>query len=79
MFFKDKNGKIASARRISFQNCRFNMPGCRLITCCDTDISFQGGEYLDSYDVLVLGDKDRPNRVDNKKLRNGSRKQLSRN
>lgn len=78
LYLKDKNGRMASARRISFQDCRFNMPNSRLISCCDTDITFQGGEYTSSLDVLVIGDKARPNRVENKRMRNSSRKQVNR-
>ena len=78
IYLKDKKGQLTSAHRISFQNCRFNMPDNRLITCCNTDISFQGGEYLDSYDVLVLGDNTKPNKVEIKGMRNSNRKQINR-
>lgn len=78
IFLKDKNGRVVSANKVIFQDCRFNLPDCRLITCCDTNISFQGGEYVNSYDVLILGDSNRPNKVESKKFRNSGRKQISR-
>ena len=78
LFLKDKKGQVTSAPWIKFQDCSFNIPGCRLITCCDTDVSFQGGEFKDSYDVLVLGEKTRPNRVKTNTVRMGKRKEISR-
>lgn len=78
LFLKDKKGQVASAPWIKFQDCLFNIPGCRLITCCNTDVSFQGGEFIDSYDVLVLGEKNRPNRVKSNTIRKSKRKEISR-
>ena len=78
LLLKDSKGNTASADRILFQDCIFNIPDCRLITCIDTDILFQGGEYQASYDVLVLGGQNRPNRIELKSFKNLRQASISR-
>lgn len=66
-------------RSVLFKNCVMSLDKYRLLYCSNTDISFVDCKYVSSYDVLVNGKPENPNRIIVSNMKNRKKKLVARN
>lgn len=72
------NPEVAASKHVSFNDCQIDIDKYRLLYCSDADVSFKDCSYLSSYESLVDGTPEKPNRVSVKNMTQKGKKQVAR-
>lgn len=78
LVFTSKEGKGAASKSVSFKDCDINLDKYRMLYCSDTDVRFDKCDYKSSYDTLVDGKTELPNRVRVSNMTNLKKKEVAR-
>ncbi len=78
LVLSDYEDKGTVSKSVVFTNCDISIDKYRMLYCSNTDILFDTCNYQNSYDTLVDGQADRPNRVKVSKMTNLKMKEVAR-
>lgn len=78
LVLSNREGKSMAPNSVVFTDCEINLGNYRLIYCSDTDVCFDKCDYKSSYDTLVDGIAEKPNRVRVINMQNRMSKSIAR-